>query len=239
MSRYILRLDDASPRRNIENWDRMEKLLDKWGIKPLVGVIPNNQDDSFNIYKEDPDFWSKVKKWVDKNWTIALHGYNHVYVTSEKGVNPVNYRSEFAGLSLDVQREKIKSGIRIMNEKGIKPTVFFAPSHTFDNNTLLAIREESDIRVICDTIASNIYFENGFFFVPQQSGNVRYLPLSVVTFCYHPNIMQDIDFVILNNFLMKYKSEFCNFNELPLVKRKLNILDKLLKKLYFLRRRLR
>ena len=44
MSCYILRLDDASDYMDVEKWSRMEELLDKYQIKPLVGVIPDNQD---------------------------------------------------------------------------------------------------------------------------------------------------------------------------------------------------
>lgn len=40
MGKYILRLDDAAERMDIVKWNRMEVLLDKYNIKPLVGVIP-------------------------------------------------------------------------------------------------------------------------------------------------------------------------------------------------------
>lgn len=35
MSRYIMRLDDASEYMDVEKWQRMENLLDKYGIKPM------------------------------------------------------------------------------------------------------------------------------------------------------------------------------------------------------------
>ena len=41
MSQYILRLDDASDYMDVKKWQRMEELLDRYGIKPLVGVIPD------------------------------------------------------------------------------------------------------------------------------------------------------------------------------------------------------
>lgn len=44
MSQYIMRLDDASEYMDVEKWQRMEDLLDKYHIKPIVGVIPDNQD---------------------------------------------------------------------------------------------------------------------------------------------------------------------------------------------------
>lgn len=93
----------------------------------------------------------------NKGWIIALHGYNHVYSTNEGGINPVNKRSEFAGISLEQQKKKIRSGVKIFRENGHDPQVFFAPSHTFDENTIKALKEESNIRIISDTIANRTY----------------------------------------------------------------------------------
>ena len=41
----------------------------------------------------------------------------------------MNKRSEFAGISLEQQKEKIRSGVKIFRENGHDPQVFFAPSH--------------------------------------------------------------------------------------------------------------
>lgn len=47
MLNYIIRLDDACPTMNHENWRKVEKLLDKYDIRPIVGIIPNSKDDLF------------------------------------------------------------------------------------------------------------------------------------------------------------------------------------------------
>lgn len=99
---------------NIENWDRVEKLLDRYNVKPLIGVIPNCEDSSMDQYVLDDIYSIRLNNWVNKGWTIALHGYNHVYSSDSGGINPVNYRSEFAGESLEIQKEKIRSGLRIL-----------------------------------------------------------------------------------------------------------------------------
>lgn len=236
MSKYILRLDDACEKMDIEKWDRMEQLLDKYGVKPLVGVIPHCEDPMMDNYPIDSNFWSKVNNWISKDWSIAMHGYNHVYSTECGGINPINKRSEFAGEPLEVQKEKIRKGISIMREHGINPKTFFAPSHTFDRNTLLALKAESDINIISDTIANDVYYQDDFQFVPQQSGRVRKLPFKVVTFCYHPNMMQENDFVYLEQFLEKNAVLFTKFELILNGKRKLSIFDKVLKKIYFLRK---
>ena len=64
MSKYLMRLDDASDYMDVEKWNRMENLLDSYHVKPLVGVIPNNQDPSLvQIYPKDMKFWDKVRSY--------------------------------------------------------------------------------------------------------------------------------------------------------------------------------
>ncbi len=235
---YVIRLDDASDYCNLNNWNRMEKLLNSFSIRPIVGVIPNNQDSSMiNIYAKNVDFWNMVNKWQNDGWIIAMHGYDHVSITDEGGINPVQKRSEFAGVSLEKQEEKIKKGIEIFNKNNIVPSVFFAPSHTFDKNTLLALKKNSNIRIISDTVANDIYFEDDFYFLPQQSGTVRKLPFKFTTFCYHPNTMDDADFENLEKFLQENKNKFKYLDIKNLNKRKKNICDKFLSFLYFARRK--
>ncbi len=237
MSKYLLRLDDASDYMNIEKWQRIENLLDKYHIKPIVGVIPDNRDpDMLGVYTKDILFWDKVRRWQHKGWTIALHGYNHVFETNDGGINPVNNRSEFAGVSLERQKEKIKNGCTVLHAHGIEPKIFFAPAHTFDMNTLVALKDESKIRIISDTIANDVYFENEFYFIPQQSGRVRRLPFSLVTFCYHPNIMSENDFIDLEIFLRKYRSSFCKYNKTMLRNNNFTMWDYIIRKAYFLKR---
>lgn len=235
---YVIRLDDASDYNNLSNWNRMEKILNSYSIKPIVGVIPNNQDPSMiKAYKKNNNLWKKVKQWQKSGWIIAMHGYNHVYITNDGGINPVQKRSEFADVSLKKQEDKIRKAIEIFKSNGIIPDVFFAPSHTFDKNTLLALKKNSDIRIISDTIANDIYFENDFYFLPQQSGRVRKLPFKFVTFCYHPNTMCDSDFDELENFIKEHRNKFISLDIKNLNKRNKNIFDKFLSLLYFARRK--
>ena len=235
MRQFIIRLDDACEKRDVEKWDAIENLLDKYNVKPLVGVIPHCEDPAMEEYPIDTDFWDRVKAWHEKGWVIAMHGYNHVYGTQQGGLNPVHKRSEFAGEILEVQQGKIRQGVAIMREHGIDPKVFFAPSHTFDENTLEALKSESNIRIISDTIAGKPYQEDGFTFVPQQSGRVRNLPFAVTTFCYHPNTMNDENFEELRIFLEKNSERFICVNENLSTKRKRGVIDSVLQKIYLWR----
>lgn len=235
MTKFIMRLDDACEKMDIIKWNRMEVLLDKYHIKPLVGVIPMCKDKLMEKYCVDSGFWNKVQTWIKKGWEIALHGYEHVYVTAEGGINPVNHRSEFAGLDLNNQKEKIRKGLKIFNDNSVFPKVFIAPSHTFDELTLRALIEESNIRIISDTVANDVYSYQGITFVPQQTGKLRKLPFSVVTCCYHPNMMKDEEFDELEEFL---KNNHLSFIEFPVKEshRKRNIYDRFLSFLYIVRR---
>lgn len=235
MKKYVMRLDDASEKRNVELWDKMETLLDKYGVKPLVGVIPKCEDVKMSKYESDLRFWERVHTWQKKGWTIAMHGYDHVYTTSCEGINPINDRSEFAGVELEEQKRKIRMGLQILQDKGVYPKAFFAPAHTFDENTLLALKSESDIRIISDTVAGKPYCKDGFTFVPQQCGAVRKLPFALITFCYHPNTMKDVDFSRLEEFLRKYAKRFVAFPT-QTIKRRKSFLDSLFSYLYIKKR---
>lgn len=231
---YLIRLDDASEFMDIKKWSEIEKIFDKYNIKPIVGVIPNNQDLSLvSRYNKDNYFWDKVRDWQKKGWTIALHGYSHVYETNSGGLNPINFRSEFAGVDLEIQKEKISKGIAILKKNEISTKIFFAPAHTFDKNTLTALKDSSDIRIISDTIANNVYKKDDFYFIPQQSGKVRNLPFKLTTFCYHPNEMTPIEYLILEEFIKNNVDKFGSFLDIDFIERNEKTYDKLIRILYF------
>lgn len=234
---YILRLDDASEYMDLDKWLRMKRLLDKYGIKPIYGIIPNNQDPDLLQYEKVENFWGLMRNWRDNGWIPALHGFTHVFETEDGGINPVNPRSEFAGIPLEQQREKIKAGYRKLVLEGIKPEIFFAPAHTFDMNTLRAIYRETPIRVVNDTIANDVYYKKPFYFIPQQSGRVRRLPFKTVTFCYHPNTMKDEDFERLDKFIQFQLDKFQVMTIGEWRNKKYSVRDSLLSMVYFFLRK--
>ena len=236
---YLIRLDDASDHMNTERWDRIERILGENGVKPLVGVIPLNRDPMLLEFAEDPGFWEKARHWQEKGWRIALHGYEHLYTSNCAGINPVHDRSEFAGHPLEKQRQMIREGVKILKEKGLNPTAFFAPSHTFDENTLEALRLESGIRTISDTVANDVYCRKGFTFIPQQAGRVRELPFRVTTICLHPNFTTDPEFDEIEAFLKAHSGQFLDPNAIEPTTRKRSLLDRGYELAYFLKRKLR
>ena len=241
--KYLIRLDDACPTMDSAKWARIEALLDHYGIKPMVGVIPHNEDLQQIIEPEDDQFWEKVKRWDNKGWSIALHGYSHKFESEGglKGLNPMWKRSEFSGLPLELQCDKIRRGIEIMSKNGVTPKYFFAPAHTFDENTLEALKIESDIRVISDTIALNPYKYHDFVFIPQFGGMCREMKLKgLFTFCLHPSKMNEDAFIGTEDFLRKHKTEFTSFDSIDKEKNKeIRWFEKVLQKAYFAWRSLR
>lgn len=240
---YLIRLDDACPTMDAKKWQRMEDILDKYGIKPMVGIIPYNEDPKTMRNEPDKKFWDKPAKWKEKGWVLALHGYNHVFSSDGgmKGLNPFWARSEFAGLSLKEQKNKIRDGVSILRQHDIDPKYFYAPGHTFDENTLKALEEESDIRIISDTIATKPYKRDNFIFIPQVGGHCTEMKLSGVwTFCFHPNTLPDNQFDALEFFLKKHKDEFISFDEIDLTSiGKKDKLSRLMSCFYFSIRKLK
>ena len=139
---------------------------------------------------------------------------------------------------MEQQKKKIRDGVEKLRQQGIEPKVFFAPSHTFDENTLIALRECSSIRLISDTVANAPYRKDGFTFVPQQTGRARKLPFDTVTFCYHPNELDEKGFLDLEAFLRVHEGEFVPF-PMGQSDREENWEDRLLRRAYFGLRSLR
>ena len=212
---YLIRLDDACPFMDSRKWKFIEEILDKYDIKPLVGIIPNAKDKLVLREDEDLSFWKKANIWQNKGWAIALHGYDHIYQTKEGGLNPLWKRSEYAGLSYEEQRKKIREGIEILHSHGIEPNYFFAPSHTFDENTLKALWRETDIRIVSDTYSLKPYKKYGFAFIPCQMGHPEIMKIpGLFTICLHPNIMDEAQMMKLEQFLEANQRKVLKFSDI-------------------------
>ena len=188
-------------------------------------------------------FWGNARNWQKKGWAIAMHGYDHGYVSDKGlgGLNPLWKRSEFAGVTLDAQRMKIREGIAILKDKGLDVKYFFAPSHTFDENTLIALREESEIRVISDMYTLKPYRKGDFVFIPCQIGHPQDMPLpGIYTICLHPNSFDGAALERLDHFLKENKSKMMAFSDIELDKvGKKRLIDRLVSWAYYKRRSMR
>ncbi len=168
--KIAIRMDDITPDMNWDNFIRFKKLLDSHNIKPLIGIVPDNQDLKLhfevNGAKAPADFWQEMRRLRDEEgWTIAMHGLTHIYTTKKGGLLPLNHQSEFAGLPLQTQTEMLAKGRKILAEHDIETDIFMAPSHTYDNNTLAALKA-NDFTKITDGFGYAPYTWKGITFYP-------------------------------------------------------------------------
>jgi predicted deacetylase len=185
--RFLLRFDDICPTMRWTIWNDVENILKKTGVRPILAVVPDNQDEELIFDPPDALFWERVRAWQALGWTIGLHGYQHRYVTNELGMFGRTGRSEFAGLPADVQEAKLSNAVQIFREHNVSPEVWVAPAHSFDAHTVTALAKLG-IRTISDGYALYPYRDsNGITWIPQQMGRFRKLSIGLWTVCHHTN----------------------------------------------------
>ena len=210
----LIRLDDIAENMN---WDLMEKsevLFDKYKIKPVLGVIPNNKDSELLSYPKKNNFWDIVRGWQNKGWKISMHGLTHVYDKDTKRNDYFGYggRSEFCGHTLDTQIERIKEGLNIFKKERIVIETFFAPNHTYDKNTFNALKKFG-INEVIDGYGLMPYKEMEIKFIPQLFYKVYTLPFGIQATQIHLNYWKDKDFQDFENFIRKNQNNFICYED--------------------------
>jgi predicted deacetylase len=186
-ARFVVGFDDICPTMNWHVWRQVEALLDEHGITPLLAVVPDNQDPKLMVAPAAGDFWQRLRQRRDRGWTIGLHGYQHRYVTARAGLLHANPQSEFAGLPRSEQRHKLERACALLRREGLEPSVWVAPSHSFDETTV-DLLPQVGIRAISDGYAFYPFLgRNGLVWVPRQMGRLRPVPFGVWTVRYHIN----------------------------------------------------
>ena len=102
--KILLRFDDICPTMNWDQWNKAKVLLDKDGVKPLLGVVPDNYDPELQIDETREDFWEYIKELQQNGYSIAMHGYHHKFELKADGIVTKNKISEFAGLPYNSKR---------------------------------------------------------------------------------------------------------------------------------------
>lgn len=209
---FIIRLDDIHPQMNLHNFKRIIDCLKKFNVKGILGVIPDNQDISLNRNKIDNNFWQRIKTLERSGFVIAQHGYQHLYDTLEGGILNINHQSEFAGHPYDIQKKKMEAGKKILEKKGLSPTFFMAPSHSFDDITL-TVAKELDY-AITDGFGLWPKIKKGLLFIPQLFASPMHLGVGVYTICLHTDNMNDNDFETIEKHLNKNYRKYISPNQL-------------------------
>jgi predicted deacetylase len=188
---YLLRLDDICPTMNWKVWNRIEAALLAHDIRPIVAVVPDNQDPKLVVGPRANDFWERVRQWQSRKWSIAMHGYQHRYVNNNGGILKLSNKSEFAGLPKCEQERKLRAGVAKFQEMGVCANAWVAPSHSFDETTVQLLPEVG-IRIISDGL-SVLPFEgeNNVIWIPQQLWDFQRRNHGVWTICFHFNEWND------------------------------------------------
>lgn len=212
MGKYIFRLEDICETMNWRKFERLKNLFFQYEIKPILSIIPQNRDEILNIDPPNPNFWQEIRELVKKGWKVAMHGFEHKYINQNGGILKINFKSEFAGLSYEDQLEKIKKGKEILKSQNIETDIFVAPGHSFDKNTLKALKEVG-FKVISDGIALYPFEKYGILWIPQIAWRPKKFRIGLITFCLHPNFMEESDFEKLEKFLKENKKNIGKFDD--------------------------
>lgn len=205
----MIRLDDIAPDMNWERFYRAKEIFDQYKIRPLIGVVPDNKDKTLHKEKPREDFWGIIRALQREGWVVAQHGTYHCYETKDSGILGINHFSEFAGLSYEVQLQKLQVGKQIMQENGIRTDIFMAPGHTYDKNTLKALAE-CGFRVITDGLSSKPYLEDGILCIPCRLRGFK-TPDGIDTVCLHTNLMDEQDMEELDAFCKENREVIRSF----------------------------
>ena len=145
---------------------------------------------------------------------------------------PLNNFAEFAGNSLEIQKEKISKGKALLEEKGIITDFFMAPAHAYDENTLLALKENGFTK-ITDGFGKYPYSWRDMIFYPisfRMSDSLKQ-PEGYTTMVVHTNTIDDMDYY--RRMFAEHREKFISYSEyikiLPEVRNKWDM-----KKEYFM-----
>lgn len=203
---YVIRLDDICPQMDWQKFIQLKKILDRYKVKPLVGVIPQNLDKNLIRQRSRKDFWLTIRQLSNHGWTVAQHGYQHKYVNSNGGILQIRSQSEFAGLSYAEQCLKISRGQKILKIRlDRNPIWWMSPSHSFDLTTCRVLKD-LNFKYISDGLALYPFRKEYLIWLPQQLWQPMYFPFGVWTICIHPNTIDPPLLKNLEMFLKKHRS---------------------------------
>lgn len=211
-ARFLVRLDDICPTMNWAVWNQVESILVRHAVKPILAVVPDNRDPKLVVDVPKSDFWTRVRDWQARGWTIAMHGYQHAYVTKDAGIIGLNAYSEFAGLSYEDQKRKIDNALAILSREKVEADAWIAPAHAFDATTV-KILVEKGVRIISDGFYFRPIQKMGATWIPQQLWGFRRLPVGVWTVCYHPNQFSQEYITRLDKDLARFRAALVSLPE--------------------------
>lgn len=226
--KIAVRMDDITPDMNWENFSFFRNLFKEAGITPLLGIVPDNKDVKLSCEKAHEDFYEVMKNLRKEGYCLAMHGCHHVYTTKCGGRFPLNNDSEFAGLNFQKQKELLSYGKEKLEKHGIETDIFMAPAHSYDNNTLKALKELGFTKIT-----------DGFGKIPYQEKGLTFYPISfllsrsfkqkkgVTTMVIHANTVTEADKKRYEQIFRDYGKNMISYSEyLKMAPVKRNILGR-------------
>lgn len=212
--KVTVRMDDITPDMNWRNFNRTIELLEKYDAWPLLGIVPDNQDPMLVVEKPRDDFAQIILELQRKGAVLAMHGSNHVYTTKKGGIFPLNLFSEYAGVPFEVQKDKLSSAKEKLEALGISTDIFMAPGHTFDKNTLKALRELG-FKYLTDGFGYKPFYQEGIAFLPIafRKGKVYNEGSGMTTIVLHVNDWKEEDFASFEKLLSSKKDYFVSYSK--------------------------
>ena len=184
--RYLIRFDDLCPTMLNEPLERYLALIGRYGVRPILAVIPDNQDPELRLRDRDSDFWDRIRALEQGGATIAMHGYRHQCTSRGKSLLGLHTDSEFAGVEEAQQRIWIRCGLNLLRDQGLCPRLFVAPRHGFDNSTLRALAREG-LGILSDGFARRPFTRRDVIWIPQQLWEPVEKSSGLWTICIHTN----------------------------------------------------
>ena len=226
MAKYLMRFDDINSRIDWIRFFKIKKKLEKFQIKSILGVVPNCLDE--NLFASKPldkyyDYLRECKSYGDK---IAQHGFTHIYDSKKRGFFGRSKCSEFAGHKIQEQIRRLKKGKLILQDEKLWEPIFMAPSHSFDMNTLLALKKVG-FETVLDGISLRSYRKYNLNFVPQIVSKPlpSFFP-GLSQLCIHINTISDKELDILIDFIEKNNNKFITIDEINTNDNLFNTLDR-------------
>ena len=212
--KIAVRMDDITPDMNWNNFNFFLELFEKAGITPLLGIVPENKDKSLNREPPRENFYEVMNELENKGFTFAMHGCYHVYSTKCGGIFPLNGYSEFAGHPYETQKEMLLYGKEKLKENGIETDIFMAPAHSYDKNTLKALRELGFTK-ITDGFGKRPYIYKEITFYPisfRLSGSLK-KKTGVTTMVIHANTVTEADMAGYQKIFKEHGKNMISYSE--------------------------
>ncbi len=210
-AQYLLRFDDLCPTISRSNWERFLPLIEEFRLRPILAVIPDNQDPDLMLSDPDPEFWNRMRAMEADGATIAVHGFQHLCDSHGRSLLALHRKTEFAGVAEEVQREWIHTGLEVLRGYGLNPRLWVAPRHGFDRATLRALRREG-LGYLSDGFARRPFTRGGVTWIPQQLWGPVHKSKGLWTICIHSNSSGSGLVEQLRAFLQEHGAQFTSFD---------------------------